>query len=108
MNAKITSYALEIGKWVLVIYLLLPLTKAMNGIVDFSRVVVGEALLIIFIGKMFYDTVIWKFIRKRQEPGKELIGMIGMLLSIGMIIIMFFILFGVTLLLYFKNQASAV
>ena len=50
----------------------------MNGVaVGFTRIVIGETLLIIFIGKMFYDTVIWKFIRKRNDTGKEIIGMIG-------------------------------
>ena len=108
MKSKFGLYTWEIGKWALVIYLLLPLTKAMNGVVDFNRIVIGETLLIIFIGKMFYDTVIWKFIRTRNEVGKEIIGMIGLLVSIGFILVMFFLLFGVTLLLYFKNQSQAI
>ena len=78
----------------------------MNGTIDFSRVVIGEALLIIFFGKIFYDTVIWKFVHSRKDAGKELIGMIGLLISIGFILTMFFILFGVTLLLYMKNQST--
>ena len=104
MKSKLLAYTWEIGKWVVVIYLLLPLASAMDGTIDFARVVVGEALLIIFIGKMFYDTVIWKFVRQQQARGRELIGMLGMLAAIGFILIMFFLLAGITAMTYLRGQ----
>ncbi|MEE9170633.1 MAG: hypothetical protein V3U73_12790 [bacterium] len=106
MKSKFLSYAWEIGKWLLVLYLIMPLATAMNGTVGFARVVVGEALLIIFIGKIFYDTVIWKFVRQQQARGRELIGMLGMLAAIGFILIMFFLLAGVTTMIYVRSQLN--
>lgn len=103
---KFLIYAWEIGKWGLVIYLLWPLTGAFNGKIEFARVVIGEALMIILIGKLFYDTVIWKFIRQRQTAGKELIGLLGIIASVGFILVMFFLLFGITILMYLRGQSS--
>ena len=107
MKNKLTAYGLEIGKWVLVIYLIFPLVTVINGPIAFTQVVIGEALLIIFIGKMFYDTVIWKFTRQRRAPGQDWLAMAGMMVAIGFILILFFVLFGITLLRYIHSQATA-
>lgn len=104
---KILTYGWEFGKWGVVGYLLWPLTGAFNGPVDFARVVIGEAIMIILIGKLFYDTVIWKFMRQRQKASKELIGMLGIVAAVGFILVMFFLLSGVTLLMYLRGQANS-
>ncbi len=107
MKNNLMAYGLEIGKWLLVIYLIFPLVTVMNGPISFARVVIGEALLIIFIGKMFYDTVIWKFTRQRRAAGQDWLAMAGMVVAIGFVLILFFVLFGITMLQYIHNQATA-
>jgi len=93
----------EVFKWALVLFLLFPLVRPAGGMLEFVRVVAGEALLIIFIGKLFYDTVIWKFTRQRRTARQDLIALIGMALGVGLIMIVFFLLVGITLLQYFQT-----
>ena len=103
MKSKILVYVWEIGKWALVLFFIYPLISAMENPIDFSRVVIGEALLIIFMGKIFYDTIIWKFTQKRRDAGQDFIAILGMLLAVGFILVLFLVLFAVTLLHFLKN-----
>jgi len=63
--------ALEIGKWILVLWLLWPLRHATSGPVDFTRVLLGILLFIIFAGKVFYDTIIMGILRQRRTSVKQ-------------------------------------
>lgn len=108
MKPKLLIYAWEVGKWALVIYLIFPLTSVLNGPIDFARIVIGEALLIIFIGKIFYDTIIWKFVRQRQSAGQDVIAMIGILLAIGLILVLFGLVISMTLMQLMKNQTGPI
>jgi predicted ABC-type exoprotein transport system permease subunit len=106
LKSKILSYIWEIGKWILVLFLLYPLISTMSGPVNFSRVVIGEALLIIFIGKIFYDTIIWKFTNQRKAAGQDFISLIGILLTVSFILVLFLVLFALTLRQYMVNQTA--
>lgn len=75
---------------------------------NFARVVVGELLLIIFIGKIFYDTVIWKFTRDRRSAGQDFIALAGMIVAIGFILMIFFILFALSFLKYLGSQTTPI
>ena len=108
MKSKVLVYIWEIGKWGLVIFLLYPFITTIKGPMNFARVVFGEMLLIIFIGKMFYDTIIWKFTRERRAAGQEFIAMAGMILAVGFILIIFLILFAITSLKYIDSHYSPI
>jgi hypothetical protein len=88
------SWILEIGKWVLVLWLLWPLRHASNRPGAFVRVVVGIALFVIFSGKLFYDMVITGFIRqKRTTPGQDLLTVLGSVVVIALVVglLLFFV-----------------
>jgi len=55
---KMYKIILEILKWAVVFWLLYPLRNAMSERVDFTRVVFGILLFVIFSGKMLYDRVL--------------------------------------------------
>jgi hypothetical protein len=96
----------ELLKWGIVVLLIWPVFHPKGGLLEFTRVVIGEALLIIFIGKLFYDTVIWKFTRTRRSAKQNFAALLGMLVAIGTVMILFFLLVGFTLLQYFQNVRS--
>lgn len=78
---------IEVGKWVLVLWLLTPIRKAMSERVDFARVVLGILLFILFAGKMFYDTILSSLLKDTERKKySELIAMIGMATVIALII----------------------
>ena len=103
---RLAPYLWEIGKWAVVIALLLPLLHPRGGMLEFARVVVGEALLIIFVGKLFYDTVIWKFTRRRRSAGQDAFSLLGMLAAAGIVLALFLTLVGVTLMQYFRSLSA--
>jgi hypothetical protein len=106
LKSKIGLYIWEICKWALVLFLLYPLIFTMENTIDFSRVVIGEALLIIFIGKIFYDTIVWKFTQQNRDAGQDFIAILGMLLAVGFILVVFLFLFAVTFLQFSKSQSG--
>jgi hypothetical protein len=66
-DKKLLRTAIEIGKWVLVFWLLLPIRGSMQARVDFSRVMLGVLLAVLFIGKRLYDTVIDGYKKNRER-----------------------------------------
>jgi len=67
------SWLIEICKWGVVIWLLLPLRDVSSGRVDFTRIVLGILLFILFSGKMFYDAIIDGYKKKKvQSAGAEI------------------------------------
>ena len=87
--------ALEIAKWALVIWLLWPLRSALGGSVNFTRVVVGIVLFIIFAGKVFYDTVIMGVIRQRRTSVKQdILTLIGIVSVVSLVVGLMLVLVG--------------
>lgn len=87
----------EIVKWALVIWLLLPLSRITAGRFLFVRVLLGILLFIVFAGKTFYDTVIMSAIRQRRTSLKQdlfaFLGMIaGAMVLVGLVILLFALL----------------
>jgi len=79
--------ALEVGKWLLVLWLLWPVRKANIAPVEFTRVVIGILLFIIFAGKLFFDTVIMSIIRQRRTTVKrDVITLLGIVLVLGLVV----------------------
>ena len=66
-DKKLFRALVEIGKWALVFWLLLPIRGSLEARVDFSRVMLGVLLAILFIGKRLYDTVIDGFKKNRER-----------------------------------------
>jgi len=103
---KIATYVLEIGKWVLVIWLLLPMRDVLSGPVDFTRIALGILLFILFSGKMFYDAIIDNY-KKRdvQSAGAEILStLITVIIMAAMVA---FVVGSVGLLLYaYVQQAN--
>ncbi len=84
---KAISIISEVGKWVLVLWLLLPIRKAMSERVDFTRVALGILLFILFTGKLFYDTILNSLLKnKERQKSREIITMFGMAAVIALVI----------------------
>ncbi|MFQ5753647.1 MAG: hypothetical protein ACE5HI_16780 [bacterium] len=101
---KIYSYLLEIGKWVLVLWLILPLKNALQGSVDFGRVALGVVLFIIFAGKMLYDVVF--FPRQHQaesSAGKDLLSMVGIVVGMAFIVLILVFFVALYVIKYMNN-----
>ena len=85
---------LEIFKWGVVFWLLLPIKHASHTPISFFRVSVGIALFIIFTGKIFYDVVIQNLIRKKRDNlKKDMIALVGIIVIITLVVgfLIFFI-----------------
>ena len=95
-NIKFKSWKatiLEILKWALVLWLLLPLRHTTGGSIAFWRVVLGILLFIILAGKLFYDTIITEFVKQRRTSVKQdIVTLIGLVLVI-ILILGFFVFF---------------
>jgi hypothetical protein len=89
---RLITYAVEIGKWVLVIWLIWPIHKAVTNKVDIPRLLLGMLLFIIFAGKLFYDTVLQGQLKFREGSGRrgilEILGIaIGLAFLVGTMIL---------------------
>lgn len=79
------SWVLEIGKWLIVIWLFLPLQRSSPDLSDFYKVTAGVLLFIIFTGKLFYDTLFRDMTGRREESaGKELAQMAMMIIILAL------------------------
>ena len=86
MRSKAIRYTLEIGRWVLVGYLLFPLRRRMHLPREFTRSALGIVLLVIFAGKMLYDAVIWKQVSGiRRDSGRDLLSMLAIVFLIALL-----------------------
>jgi hypothetical protein len=86
-KSKLNLYAIEIAKWGLVIWLLLPIKDALHGPVAFSRVAAGTILFVIFAGKLLYDVVLFPRQHKTEgDAGKDVLSMIGIVVAIALMI----------------------
>ena len=84
--------ALEIVKWAFIIWLLWPLSRlSQEGLSQFTRVLLGILLFIIFTGKVLYDTIFVGLIKQRRTSMKQdavlLLGVILVLcLMLGLVV----------------------
>ena len=86
-KSKFTAYAFEIGKWALVIWLLLPMRTSHQGPIEFSRVALGVILFVIFAGKLLYDTTFFRGRGEASSSGKDLLSMIGIVAGIAFLVL---------------------
>lgn len=98
--------ALEVGKWLLVLWLLWPVRNANIAPVEFTRVVIGVLLFIIFAGKLFFDTVIMSIIRQRRTSVKrDIVTLLGIVLVLGLVVGLL-LFFGALLLIEMTNNVT--
>ena len=107
MKSAIKSTAIEIGKWLVVLYLLLPIGTPITSRVQVFKITAGIALAIVFVGKTFYDTIVYKFTRFRDSPGKDLIAFVGIFLIFILVIGFFIGILGFVLMQYYQNLGTA-
>jgi len=104
---KIGPWLIELAKWGVVIVLLLPLRNAGKEAIDFSRVVLGILLFILFAGKMFYDAILDQYKRsKATSAGAEIIAMVGMVVVMAIVVALVVVSIGLTVYFYLQ-QGSA-
>ncbi len=98
---------LEGGKWALVIWLLWPLQGAASGPINFTRVVLGILLFILFSGKLFYDTVVMGMIRQRRTTVRQdLMSLIGMVAGIAVVVGLAVMLVGLMMVQLFSQLSE--
>jgi hypothetical protein len=91
---RLIKAALEVMKWGLIVWLMIPVSRASRGPVDILRVIAGILLFIIFTGKLLYDRIFADMIRgRRRTPLQDLLGSIGIILIVVILtgILIFFI-----------------
>lgn len=91
---KWAETCLEIFKWGVILWLLIPIKHASQTPVSFFRVTLGITLFIIFSGKIFYDVVIQNLINKRRDNlKKDIITLVGIVVIIALVVgfLIFFI-----------------
>jgi hypothetical protein len=89
-----------------VILLLLPLRNAGKEEIDFSRVMLGIMLFVIFSGKMFYDALLDSYKRKVEgSMGREVIAMLGMVIVMALVIGLVVASVGLLVYLYLQPPA---
>ncbi|MBN2357132.1 hypothetical protein JXO59_13525 [candidate division KSB1 bacterium] len=84
---KTGEFVLECAKWGLVIYLLWPLHRAMSEPVNFTRIVFGILLFVLFSGKLFYDSILRKWRQQKQRSmAADLLSTLAMVVALSMVI----------------------
>ncbi len=81
---KIAVPAVQVVKWGLVVWLLLPLTTSMRGQVSFARVMPGILLFIIFSGKILYDVILDK--KRQRSAASDLIIMFAVVIIVVLVV----------------------
>jgi ABC-type multidrug transport system permease subunit len=85
-NTTVRTIA-QSAKWLLVAWLLYPLRRRMHLPIDFTRSALGILLFIIFAGKMFYDSIVWRQVTGRSREGwQDLLSLAAMVLIIAMLL----------------------
>ena len=98
----------ELGKWALVIFLLLPLRGAQAGPIDLWRVALGILLFVIFGGKLLYDAIIADLLhRRRESTARDWVTLLGMVVVVAIVVGMM-LLFSGWLLVKLAAQARSV
>ena len=93
---KTLGYVFEIGKWAVVVALLWPMLTFQAERMSIWRMVLGILLLVIFIGKMFYDVIIDNY-----KQRKEHYTLLDLLLLVGAVTLIAIIIGGTLFLIGF-------
>lgn len=97
----------EILQWLLVLWLLFPITQFKDGGIQFARVLLGILLFIIFAGKTFYDTIIVGMIKgRRQSLKKDMLLLIGISLVAAIIVGAVVMMVGFLIVEYNKSASG--
>jgi len=97
--------ALEILRWLFVLWLILPMRSPKGTLLELARIMLGYLLFIIFGGKIFYDTIIMGMIRQRYASAKkDALMFFGMVLIIAVVVGFVIVLMGFLLVAYFNNS----
>jgi hypothetical protein len=92
---KLKPAFLEFAKWILVIWLLFPITMVQEKVISFPRIMAGIMLFVVFSGKMFYDIMLKKRNRDNERSNAaDLLAMIGMVVVISTIVGLFIVMIG--------------
>jgi hypothetical protein len=84
---KLIAWPVELAKWGLVIFLLLPLRNAGDEKIDFTRIVLGILFFIIFSGKMFYDVLLDHHRRNAERSAaKDIFSILGIVLIMALVV----------------------
>jgi len=106
-NRKILSVAWEIGKWGLVLWLLIPIRKSMTGNAAFIRIGSGILLFVIFAGKLLYDSVFDVYKRNAERNNvRDLLGMVGIVSVIALVVGAVVFTIGFFVFSYLQNATS--
>lgn len=106
MTKSLKLTLIEIGKWVIVLWLMSPLALAMSGPIDFSRVAMGILLFIIFTGKLLFDTIIAPLKTRIERTAlQDVIMMIGAVTAVGLAVTMMILLVGVYVMRMMAEQS---
>ncbi len=76
-------------QWGLVLYLLWPLHRRVQGMWDFARVALGIFFFVIFAGKLLYDQVVTR--QSGTEPREQLLHLLGIV--VGLVVIVAAVIF---------------
>ena len=104
---KTGTIVVTVLKWVLVLFFLWPLQDADISITDFTRIVIGILLFILFAGKLFYDIILER--KKNQKPvsaARELLNMVAIVSVLALAIAGIVAILG--MVIYTMLQQSAV
>jgi hypothetical protein len=97
----------EIGKWLLVVWLLWPLGRPVPGKFTVVRIVLGGCLFVIFTGKVFYDVLILDYIRqKRTSIKRDIVTLIAVVVIIALLVGLVLVLFGLFIVKWSINTNS--
>jgi hypothetical protein len=77
------SAAREIAQWALVVFLFWPILIMQTARMPLWRMMLGVLLLVIFIGKLFYDYTLAHYEKKSQRP--QWVNLLSLVASITMI-----------------------
>jgi len=108
IRTKLLRYALEIGRWALVAYLLFPLRRRMHLPLEFARTALGIALFVIFAGKMLYDRVIWKQLTgATRDSGRDMLSMVAITLLVALLVGVAIFFVGLYVVNMYQNAMEA-
>ena len=95
LNQKVWIVFSEIAKWIVIVYLFWPLVVMQSAKLPLWRMMLGVLLLVIFVGKLFYDYVLDTLKKNRERsPLSHLISMVVSISIIAVIIAGLLMLFG--------------
>jgi len=81
------SLPLEILKWAVVVWLLWPLQNALSERVSFTRIALGILLLVLFTGKLLYDTLLDPLLTGRRRESKlDWVTLIVVILLVALVV----------------------